>query len=376
MPDALLAAICLVSLLAHAFSVAVAMHRCRPKRAAAPPPVAAPKIAILRPVCGVDTFEALTLRSTFKLDYPNLQLIFCCDRASDPAALLVEALMREFPKVDAKLLIGRKPITQNPKLNNLLKGWPHVDADWLIMADSNLELPQDYVQRLLAAWKPTTGIVCSPPIGSVPAGFWAEIECAFLNGYQARWQYAADSLGWGFAQGKSMMVRHRDLATAGGLLALGAEVAEDAAATKLVRAMGLKAELVDAPFSQPLGVRSARAVWDRQARWARLRRVTFPAVFVLEILSTSLAPLVAAAMLAERLDVPAIPVVMAIAVYWYGAEVLLALSVDWHRSWRSPFAALVRDVTVPLLWTQAWLGSSFTWRGNEVAADRTLSQIG
>ena len=215
MPEALLAGICLALLLAHIASTAVAMFRCRPQRQLMPPPAVPPKVAVLRPVCGVDTFDESTLRSTFQLDYSRTQLIFCCDRANDAAAHVVRALIKEFPHVDAKLLIGRDPVTCNPKLNNLLKGWPHVDAEWLIMADSNVEMPKDYVQRLLAGWKTGTGVLCSPPIGKSPVGFWAEIECAFLNTYQARWQYTADSVGWGFAQGKTMMFRRRDLAAAG-----------------------------------------------------------------------------------------------------------------------------------------------------------------
>jgi ceramide glucosyltransferase len=373
MPEALLAGICLAMLLAHIASAAVAMYRWRPQRQLMPPPAAPLRVAVLRPVCGVDTFDEATLRSTFQLDYPRTQLIFCCDRANDAAARVVRALMHEFPHVDAKLLIGRDPVTCNPKLNNLLKGWPHVDAEWVIMADSNVEMPKDYVQRLLAAWKPGTGVLCSPPIGKVPVGFWAEIECAFLNTYQARWQYLADTLGWGFAQGKTMMFRHRDLAAAGGLLALEGEVAEDAAATKLVRAAGLTANLTDRPFTQPLGPRSARQVWDRQARWAKLRRMTFPYLFLPEILTTSLVPLTAAALASELLHVPMLAPVLATAICWYGAEAVLAHGAGWHLSWRSPLAALVRDAMVPALWVQAWAGSSYTWRGNEIVADRTLA---
>ena len=103
------------------------------------------------------------------------------------------------------------------------------------MADSNVLMPRDYLQRLLAGWRPDTGLLCSPPIGCQPDGFWAEVECAFLNTYQARWQYAADTLGLGFAQGKTMLWRRRDLERAGGIQALAEEIAEDAAATKLVR---------------------------------------------------------------------------------------------------------------------------------------------
>src|SRR5690606_15027840 len=147
-----------------------------------------------------------------------------------------------------------------------------------------------YVQRLLARWRPDSGLVASPPVGCDPLGFAAELECAFLNTHQARWQYAADSLGFGFAQGKTMLWRRADLDRAGGIGALAGEVAEDAAATKLVRHAGRRVHLVDAPFGQPLGRRRLREVWHRQLRWARLRRASFPWYFLPEILSGALPP--------------------------------------------------------------------------------------
>ena len=49
------------------------------------------------------------------------------------------------------------------------------------MADSNVLMPRDYIQRLLARWGHNTGVVCSVPIASRPTNFWAELECAFLN---------------------------------------------------------------------------------------------------------------------------------------------------------------------------------------------------
>ncbi len=90
----------------------------------------------------------------------------------------------------------------------------------MILADSNVEMPCDYVQRLLGGWQTDTGVLCAPPVGARAQDFAGEIECAFLNTYQARWQYASDSLGFGFAQGKTMVFRRRTLAEAGGLIAL------------------------------------------------------------------------------------------------------------------------------------------------------------
>jgi ceramide glucosyltransferase len=99
------------------------------------------------------------------------------------------------------------------------------------MVDSNVLMPRDYVQRLLAAWRPRTGVLCSPPIGHLPTGFWAELECAFLNTYQARWQYAADRSAR-LRQGKTMLLPADLLDRAGGIEALGGEIAEDAAAAR------------------------------------------------------------------------------------------------------------------------------------------------
>ena len=124
---------------------------------------------------------------------------------------LVRSLIAEHPHVPARLLIGDERISANPKLNNVLKGWRAAANDRIVMADSNVLMPRDYLQRLLAAWRPDTGMVSAPPIGSHPRGFWAQIECVFLNTYQARWQYTADTIGLGFAQGKTLFYRRSDI---------------------------------------------------------------------------------------------------------------------------------------------------------------------
>ncbi len=69
-----------------------------------------------------------------------------------------------------------------------------------------------------------------------------------------------DSLGRGFAQGKTMLWRRADLERSGGIEALASEVAEDAAATKIVRGAGRKVRLLGQPLAQPLGRRSAAEV--------------------------------------------------------------------------------------------------------------------
>src|SRR5262249_16039727 len=101
--------------------------------------------------------------------------------------------------VPARLLIGNETISHNPKLNNVCKR--AATYDWIVMADSNVLMPRDYIERLRAAWRADTGVVSSPPAGCRPQGFWAELECPFLNTYPLRCQYTPSAIGLRFATG-------------------------------------------------------------------------------------------------------------------------------------------------------------------------------
>jgi len=360
------------AMVVHLATVLIALRRLRVPDADVSAFASGPPITIIRPVRGADACEERALGTSFQLSYPSYEVIFCCADADDPAVPMVRRLIGAHPCVPARLLIGDDAISDNPKLNNVMKGWRAAAHDWIVITDSNLELPRDYLQRLLAAWHPLTGLVSAPPIGSDPQNLGAEFECALLNTYQARWQYVSDTLGNGFAQGKTLFWRRSDVEAAGGLGVLAREPAEDAAATKVVRELGLRVNLADGAFAQPLGSRTFAQVWARQVRWARLRRQTFPLLFALEIFSGLAMPMLALLAAATAFDF-GIDIWMAAAGYalaWFGAESVLAAGVGWHLSWRSPVLWVAREAALPMLWVQAWLGNSLVWRGNEITARR------
>lgn len=366
---------CVAATVINLAGLALAGWRLRRPRGFLPAPAGAPPVTIIRPLCRINNFERETLGSTFQLDYPDYEILFCVEDADDPVVGLVHGLMAAHPHVRAELLIGANRRTANPKLNNCLKAWDAASHPWVIMADSNVLMPRDYVQRMQAAWRPDSGLVCSMPLGSQPANFWAELECAFLNTFQARWQYVGESLGQGFAQGKSMLMR-RDIVEAGGglLRALGAELAEDAAFTKLVRGAGLHVHLVDMPFEQPLGHRRIQEVWSRQARWAMLRRLTFPIMFIPELLTGAFFPIAAGIYAAWEADLNVAMVAVGLAALWFGAELALARRCGWHVSSRLLLACALRDCLLPGLWLVAWLRQDYVWRGNAVKVQPVMAE--
>ena len=166
-----------------------------------------------------------------------------------------------------------------------------------------------------------------------------------------------------------MMWRRDVLDSAGGIRALASEIAEDAASTKVIRAQGMDVRLVDMPFEQPLGQRTAREVYSRHVRWARLRRATFPAHYAPEFMNGSFAAIVLGAYAAVQLDggISTVALVTTLIVFsLHGGEIWLARVCGFPLDWRTPFALMVRDLMLPVMFIDALLYDDFVWHGAEM----------
>ena len=364
----LLATAALFFLSLQILTLALAWWRCRPDGWVAPRgiPVAddPPAVTVVRPLCGLESFSAATIASSFAIDYPVYELLFCVARADDPIVPLVTQAIAAHPDVPARLLVGDDVISINPKLNNMVKGWRAAAHPWIAFIDSNVLIPRAFVHQLVAAWRGDTGAVSAPPAGCCADGLWSHLECAFLNTYEARWQYAVDAVGLGFAQGKTLLYRKADLDRSG-MRELASDPAEDAATTKMVRRQGLRVRLAP-PSPQPLGRRAFGEVWGRQLRWARLRRATFLAEFLPEIVSGSVVPVILAGCAAAMLGWSVVAVMVAYLAVWWGAEIAMAVACRWPVTWQTPIALAIRDGLMPAIWIGAFAGQSFTWKGTAV----------
>ncbi len=355
-----------VALLLHLASIALVARRIRTRDPAAGVQV---PVTVLAPVCGVEPGIERTLASFFGLAGADPQLLFCVADGNDPVIPLVKGLIARHPDRDAALLVGEDRVSGNPKLNNLVKGWAAARGEFVVMTDSNQILPPDYVAQLLGVCGEGVGLVSSPAVGIEPAGAWARIEAAFLNTHQARCQLAADSVGLWFAQGKTLAWPKAVLDRAGGPAALGRDLAEDVASTKVVRAAGLRVRLPRLPFAQPLGRRSRATVWGRQLRWARIRRAGFPLIYGAEIASGGALPMLAVLALAAAGGVPPW-LAVAFPLVWYAAEWALARAAGWPSALSDVAAMIARDLLMPAIWILGWRGG-ISWRGTEVTAAGT-----
>jgi ceramide glucosyltransferase len=355
-----------VLMLAHLLAVGIYLVRLGRPQFVQGGLIGQPFVTLLRPVCGLDPFEEETLRASFLQDYPEYEIIFCAQSPNDPVIPLLRRLMAAYPEVPARLLVGQDQVSGNPKLNNVWKGWHAAASDWICMTDSNLLLPPDYLSTVVSTWGPRTGLVSSPPVGIRPEGLAGYLECAFLNGNQAMLQGAADSLGMGFAQGKTLFFNRPLLKRAGGLRRLGKTLAEDAAATRAIRGLGCVVKLTPRPFAQPIGRRTLSQVWTRQLRWSRVRRDAFPWLFTLEILNGGMVPIACAGMAVMLVGLPPI-VTLAYAALWYLAEILLTWRAGWPLGRYALILPVLRDLIMPAIWIATFARRGFEWRGRTLA---------
>jgi len=77
-------------------------------------------------------------------------------------------------------------------------------------------------------------------------------------------------------------------------------------------------------------------------------------------------PFVLVAVAAARLDMSVV-LLPAIAVIWYGAELVLMRRAGWPSAWRDILALPLRDLLLPVLWLATFLKRDIEWRGNAIS---------
>ncbi|KAF5093136.1 hypothetical protein D0Z00_004225 [Geotrichum galactomycetum] len=104
-------------------------------------------VTILRPLKGLDCEMESCLASSFQQNYPKFELIFCLESEADPAIDVVTKLIKQYPSVDAKIMISDEKYGPNPKINNLAKGFSAAKYDIIWVLDSNVWVSQGTLKR-------------------------------------------------------------------------------------------------------------------------------------------------------------------------------------------------------------------------------------
>src|SRR6266581_2275373 len=120
----------------------------------------APPVSILKPLCGLDPHAYESLRSHCLQDYPQFEIIFGTSDPNDPIVPAVRRLMMEFPEVPMKLVACPQRLGTNLKISNVIQMLPEARHDFLLINDSDINVPRDYLCRVVAPLEePSIGLV-------------------------------------------------------------------------------------------------------------------------------------------------------------------------------------------------------------------------
>ena len=120
----------------------------------------APPVSILKPLRGTDPGMYAAFRSHCLQDYPDYELIFGVADGDDPAVALVERLQHEFPERRIQLLLCPRVLGTNLKVSNLVQMLPCAQHEYILVNDSDIRVPPDYLQQVMAPFAdPHVGMV-------------------------------------------------------------------------------------------------------------------------------------------------------------------------------------------------------------------------
>src|SRR5713101_4822464 len=347
-------------------SAALALRR----RPSPPPRHGAADFSVVAPLAGAHDASELYIGRLAELSRAGAEVLICVASELDEAAAQTRA---HWP--DAPILVGSDD-TFNPKLNNVRKGLEAASRPVVALCDAGIALNASELGAAAAQLSDEVGLVLALKAGERPRGFAAEMECAYINGHQARFLLAADRLGMPVASGGVTILTRDVLERIGGHQGFLNYIADDYSVVRTVRdRVGRTTWLANVMPRLPLGRRRWSDIWRRQVRWGSTRLNLPTEVKALVLLEPAIGWLASglagsAALIAYGVGAGTLALALAAhTIAWFAAEAWFVMGYRLPFGPRAWMAALVREALVPVLAAQAWHGRHrIDWRGTNLAA--------
>jgi ceramide glucosyltransferase len=234
-----------------------------------------PPVSILKPICGLDDEAYTNLASFCQQDYPEYQIIFAVREADDPGIEVVQKIIHHFPELDIQLVISDRTIGTNLKVSNLANAATVAKHSILLIADSDIRVGRDYLQRVVQPLQDASIGVVTCLYRSLAQGWIAILEAiGTAIEFQAGVLVSNQLEGIKFALGSTIVIRKEVLDAIGGFPVIADYLADDFQLGNLPTKKGYKVVLSDYVVEHVLARSTLADAVQRQIRWVRCIRVS------------------------------------------------------------------------------------------------------
>ena len=334
-----------------------------------------PPATILKPLCGAEPALYEHLRSFCEQQYPRWQVVFGVRDPLDPALEVVHKLQSEFPQLDLQIAINSAQHGISSKVSNLLNMMPLVRHDYLVLADSDIRVGPDYLERVITPLlDERVGIVTCLYRGGPRPGLWSLLGSMFINEWFMPSVRVAALLGSrAFAFGATIALRRATLARVGGFAAIADQLPDDYRLRELTRRVGLRTVLSEVEVETCVDEANLGELVRHQLRWLRTIRTVQPLGYALAGITFSLPLAIIGSCLAGGSAVTLVMVaVTAIARLMISSSPRNAYSLPAQLS-----LAALSDLLGFVLWCWSFATRRVHWRDARyrIARDGTIQPL-
>lgn len=241
-----------------------------------------PPVSVLKPVRGVDFGCYENFSSFCKQNYPDYEILFAVNDASDPAVAVIQRIIKEFPQRRIRLLVGAEHLGANRKVNKLARLAREAQNDLLVLTDGDVRVGPLFLREVVAP-------LANPKIGAVTSFYRAIAEenlCAKLEAIGAAGDFFAGVLmarwkeGIRFALGASIATTKGWLEKMGGFESIADALGDDYELGLRIARAGGEIVLSREPVWTVYPAQTFRSFWHHQLRWARTVRLCRPVSYL------------------------------------------------------------------------------------------------
>jgi ceramide glucosyltransferase len=237
-----------------------------------------PPVSILKPVRGLDREAYDNFASFCRQSYPRYEILFGVADDRDPAIPIIQKLIRDFPELPQRLLIGSEDLGSNDKVNRLCRLVREARYDLLVISDSDIRVGPNYLASVVGPLRePRVGVVTCLYRGRAEPLLWPELEDVNLtSNFLAGALVAREMEGVRFSLGATIAITRERLSAIGGFEALTDYFADDYEVGKRVASQGYRVEISPYVVETVSPSYTAREFFEQQLRWALAVRHSRP----------------------------------------------------------------------------------------------------